>query len=189
MTPPFTGMALLCDAMHLAAERHASQRRKGSGDRPYVNHPVEVTHLLAVTAGSRDAILLAAALLHDTLEDTTTTPAELESRFGVEVRTLVEEVTDDKSLPEVERKARQVAAVEGYSEGAKMIRIADKISNVCDVTKHPPKDWSLRRRRKYLSWAEEVVARCRGVSEPLEECFEEELQRARRVLAELEEEA
>jgi guanosine-3',5'-bis(diphosphate) 3'-pyrophosphohydrolase len=175
--------ALIADALLFAARRHAGQRRKGADRRPYINHPVEVAHLLAVTGGLEDPTLLAAALLHDTLEDTPATADELDSRFGGAVRSLVEEVTDDKALPKGERKAGQIAAAAGYSREAKLIRIADKISNICDVTEHPPEDWGHGRRKRYLDWAEAVVERCRGVSTPLEGRFDTELHKARRVLA------
>ena len=86
-------------AVSFAASRHRNQRRKGAGGSPYVNHPIDVAHELAAVGGVRDVDILLAALLHDTVEDTGTRPEELEERFGAVVRRLVEEVSDDKSLP------------------------------------------------------------------------------------------
>ena len=96
-------------ALEFAAERHRDQRRKGTEAAPYINHPIAVTRLLADVGGVSDPVLLQAAILHDTVEDTDTTLDELEARFGPEVRRVVEEVTDDKSLPRRERKRLQVA--------------------------------------------------------------------------------
>ena len=82
-----TGIAtLLLKATRFAADRHRSQRRKGTDAPPYINHPIEVAYLLAEVGGVTDLITLVAAVLHDTVEDTETTPAEIEALFGAEVR-------------------------------------------------------------------------------------------------------
>jgi (p)ppGpp synthase/HD superfamily hydrolase len=119
---------------------------------------------------------LMAAILHDTVEDTGSTFAELEETFGHDVRLLVEEVTDDQRLPNDERKRLQIAHAPQLSERAKQIKIADKICNVRDVTHNPPPKWSLERRREYLRWAGKVVEGCRGSNANLEHRFDEVLQ-------------
>ena len=129
-----------------------------------------------------DLAVLSAAVLHDTLEDTETTPAELEERFGPEVRALVEEMTDDKSLPKLERKRLQVEHAPGVSDKAKLIKLADKIANVRDVCTTPPSDWNLERRREYLEWTQAVLAGCRGVNPGLETCYDESVAEGRRKL-------
>jgi len=174
--------ALLLRAAEFASRRHRDQRRKGDDGAPYINHPVSVASILATAGSVEDPVVLAAALLHDTLEDTSTSAGELEALFGAGVRRLVEEVTDDKSLPPAERKELQVSRAGEYSTGARLIRIADKISNLRDVTAHPPRGWSLRRRMEYLEWAGAVVGRCRGVNGRLERLFDEVLAEARRSL-------
>ena len=131
-------MRLLLRAAVFAAERHRAQKRKDAQASPYINHPLQVAELLASVGGVDDARVLAAAVLHDTLEDTQTTPAELEERFGSEVRVMVEEVSDDKSLPKLERKRLQIDHASGLSAGAKLIKLGDKISNVKDVVENPP---------------------------------------------------
>jgi hypothetical protein len=98
----------LLAALDFAAHKHRGQRRKGTGDTPYVNHVIGVAHTLATVGGITDMVTLVAAVLHDTLEDTETTAAELEDRFGTDVCHLVQEVSDDKSLPKQERKRLQV---------------------------------------------------------------------------------
>jgi guanosine-3',5'-bis(diphosphate) 3'-pyrophosphohydrolase len=108
-----------------------------------------------------DRVTLLAAVLHDTLEDTETTPAELGARFGTEVRAMVKEVSDDKRLPKQVRKRLQVEHAPSLSKRAKLIKLADKTCNVLDVTHHPPGDWSLDRRREYLDWSAAVVAGCK----------------------------
>src|SRR5262245_42932869 len=92
-------LAASLSAVQSAARKHSRQRRKDPEATPYINHPIMVAELLTRVAGVQDISTLQAALLHDTIEDTKTTAQELDSLFGQEVRNLVLEVTDDKSLP------------------------------------------------------------------------------------------
>lgn len=170
---------LLLRAVEFAAEKHRNQRRKGTDASPYINHPIAVATLIANIGGVNDMTTLIAAILHDTLEDTETTPDELENLFGAEVLSIVLEVTDDKSLPKHERKQRQVEHTPHLSRAAKLVKLADKISNAREVSENPPDGWSLERRSEYLDWAEKVVAGCRGVNDALEAHFDETLRLAR----------
>jgi len=170
--------ARLLQATHFAADRHRSQRRKGRDASPYINHPIEVADLVADVGGVTDLSTLVAAVLHDTVEDTGTTPEEVEALFGVTVRALVAEVTDDKSLADVERKRLQIEHAPNLSHHAKEIKIADKISNILEITHNPPADWPLERKREYLEWADRVVAGCRGANQGLERRFDEVLKDA-----------
>jgi guanosine-3',5'-bis(diphosphate) 3'-pyrophosphohydrolase len=95
---------------------------------------------------------------------------------------IVLEVTDDKSLPKTERKRRQIEHAPHLSPEAKAVKLADKISNIRDVTNSPPADWDTLRRREYLDWGEAVVAGLRGVNAPLEKLFDETLQAGREKL-------
>jgi len=165
--------------MEFASRKHSAQRRKGEDAAPYINHPVAVAHLLAETGGITEVETLVAAILHDTIEDTPTTPGELDERFGPAVRKLVEEVTDDKTLDEAVRKALQVEHAPSLSRRAKAIKLADKIDNVRDVTEHPPRNWSLARRVQYLDWTEKAVAGCRGTNDPLERLYDDVLRKGR----------
>ena len=115
---------------------------------------------------------LAAAVLHDTLEDTDTTAEELEREFGIEVRRIVEEVTDDKALPKDMRKRLQVEHTPHASAKAKLVKLADKICNIIDVTHDPPAHWDRERRLGYLGWSELVVSGCRGPNAALEQYFD-----------------
>jgi len=170
-------LALLA-ALDFAAEKHRDQRRKGVDASPYINHPIRVAMLLA-ECGVSDPGILQAAILHDTLEDTRTTAAEIEAHFGPVVRGLVEEVTDDKRLPRTERKRLQIEHSATKSEGARLIKIADKIANVADIAAAPPAGWTLERRVEYLVWAEAVVTACRGTHAPLEQRWDHALDAAR----------
>jgi (p)ppGpp synthase/HD superfamily hydrolase len=174
-------LALLA-ALTFAADRHRDHRRKGAEGSPYVNHLIEVADILARHGGVRDPVTLQAGVLHDTLEDTLTTPQELESLFGPEVRHVVEEVTDDKRLSTEERKRLQIERAPGLSHRAHLIKIADKISNVVSVARLPPYDWPRERRRNYLEWANRVVAGCRGCNAALESRFDEVLRESRELV-------
>ncbi len=163
----------LARAFEFAAHRHRGQRRKGEAAEPYVNHLAEVAWLVAYATGGHDPVAVLGALLHDTIEDTGTTEAEIASEFGPEVARLVAEVTDDKSLPKAERKRRQVESAPHKSDRAKIIKMADKISNLRGIAESPPKDWDLARKRAYFEWAAQVVAGCRDVNAWLEGRFDE----------------
>ena len=159
---------LILKALRFAAEKHNDQRRKDSRASPYINHPIRVAEILWRVGDVRDVTLLIASILHDTIEDTKTTPDEIRAEFGEDALALVLEVTDDKSLPKQVRKQLQVEHAPHKTRNAKLLKLADKISNVQDIIVTPPKDWSLERRREYLLWTEKVVAGLRGVNENLE---------------------
>ena len=172
----------LLAALDFAAEKHRAQRRKSAGDVPYINHPIQVAWFLAEVGGVEDEEVLAAAALHDTLEDTATTRAELEAAFGPVVCRLVEEVTDDKSLPKAERKRLQIVNAPGLSAAAALIKLADKIANVGDLIHAPPLDWTMQRVGDYLDWAEAVVRALPKVNAALEARFAAVLTEGRRVI-------
>jgi (p)ppGpp synthase/HD superfamily hydrolase len=173
----------LLKALHFAADKHRDQRRKDREASPYINHPIEVAELLARVGGVTDLETLQAAILHDTIEDTDTTPEELERAFGAEVRQVVEEVTDDKSLPKADRKRLQVEHAPHASERARLVKLADKIANVKAVTLTPPAHWPLARRVEYLDWTERVCDGLKGCNPALEALYAELLAEGRRVLA------
>src|SRR5437764_7298937 len=149
-------------AAQFAAEKHAEEKRKGVSGEPYINHLIEVAGLIA-RIQPVDENLIMAALLHDTIEDTGTTAAELEAKFGHDVASLVLEVTDDKSLPKETRKRLQIETAPKKSVRAQMLKLADKISNLRSIIERPPADWDLERKRQYFEWAKQVVG---GLSSP-----------------------
>jgi guanosine-3',5'-bis(diphosphate) 3'-pyrophosphohydrolase len=161
----------ILSAATFAAERHRDQRRKGKDASPYINHPLALASLLA-GCGERDATLLMAALLHDTVEDTATTFEDLEQAFGAEVAGIVREVTDDKALPKAERKRLQIEHAAHLSRRAMLVKLADKICNLRDMNQSPPLNWSTQRQAEYFTWAKQVVDPMRGVSATLEALFD-----------------
>lgn len=166
-------LTLALKAAHYAAEKHSGQRRKGTALEPYINHLIEVAMLLAEATGGKDVTLVMAGLLHDTVEDTQVTRDDLVSEFGEEIAGLVMEVTDDKSLPKEERKRLQVVNAPHKSNRAKLIKMADKISNLRAMLYSPPSDWSEQRKRDYFIWAKQVIDGCRNINATLERQFDE----------------
>lgn len=167
-----TALELLLDALAFAADKHRRQRRKDPEASPYVNHPIALARILTHEGGVRDATVLAAALLHDTVEDTQTTTGELKRRFGARVASIVAEVTDDKTLPSATRKRLQVEHARTLSRGARLVKLADKIANLRDLRTSAPPDWTLERREQYFEWAREVVDQMRGTNAALEKAFD-----------------
>jgi guanosine-3',5'-bis(diphosphate) 3'-pyrophosphohydrolase len=159
-------------AAAFAAGKHRMQRRKDAEASPYINHPLTLAHILSSEGGISDPDVLCAALLHDTVEDTDTSLEELEQLFGAEVASIVAEVTNDETLPKAEQKRLQVANAASKSRGAKLVKLADKISNLRDIAATPPAGWSAERRVEYYHWSSEVVAGLRGVSPALEQAFD-----------------
>ena len=161
-------LPLIVDALAFASHAHRNQRRKGVEASPYISHPIALARILAVDGGVDDPVVIAGALLHDTVEDCDVTPAELAARFGADVARVVAEVTDDKSLPKARRKELQVEHAAHISPQAKLVKLADKIANVRDVGHQPPSYWSIERRHEYAQWANRVVDGLRGVHPVLE---------------------
>jgi (p)ppGpp synthase/HD superfamily hydrolase len=159
-------------AADTAARWHVHQRRKGSAQEPYLNHLIEVASLVAQATHGQDPDLIIAALLHDAIEDQEVPPDLITREFGPRVASLVQEVSDDKTLPKADRKARQVETAAKKSEGAKLIKLADKTSNLRAITHSPAPDWSVKRRLDYVDWARKVVAGLRGASPSLENQFD-----------------
>ncbi|MET0122816.1 MAG: HD domain-containing protein, partial [Candidatus Thiodiazotropha sp. 6PLUC9] len=123
-------LPLITRALLFSARKHRDQRRKDVQATPYVNHPIVLMDILVNEAGVYDAETLIAALLHDTIEDTDTTVEEIEREFGLVIAGLVMEVTDDKTLSKLERKAMQIDHAPDLSFKAKLVKLADKIANL-----------------------------------------------------------
>jgi guanosine-3',5'-bis(diphosphate) 3'-pyrophosphohydrolase len=170
------------EALKFAAGKHRDQRRKDVLAIPYINHPIEVAYLLWHVGGVRETEILLAGLLHDTIEDTKTTPSEIEAAFGEKVLGYVLEVTDDKRLSKKERKRLQIVQAPNKSDGAKQIKLADKSANIQDIITSPPAGWDIARRNDYLNWAESVVDGVRGVNPDLEAHFDKLLKKGRAFL-------
>jgi guanosine-3',5'-bis(diphosphate) 3'-pyrophosphohydrolase len=174
-----SAIRLVSEAAELAARRHNGMARKGRGDEPYINHLAEVANLLAVATDGADPELVAAGWLHDAVEDTDTTREELATKFSERVASLVVEVTDDMSLPKPQRRQNQIEDAPHKSLGAKMIKIADKISNIRARIVPNPNNDERDDLADYAAWAEKVVAGCRGVNPILDAKFDEAVKAAK----------
>ncbi len=166
-------LPLLVRALAFAAGKHRDQRRKDLEASPYINHPIALADVLVNEAGVTDAEVIAAALLHDTMEDTETTAEELDQAFGSRIRQIVEEVTDDQMLEKQERKRMQILHAPHLSDQARLVKLSDKICNLRDIVGCPPRGWSLQRRQAYFDWSKKVIDGLRGGHPVLEDIFDE----------------
>jgi guanosine-3',5'-bis(diphosphate) 3'-pyrophosphohydrolase len=165
-------IALVIQAIEFAAQKHRKCRRKDIDASPYINHPIALMHVLCVDGGISDPTILAAAALHDTIEDTETTAEELRTAFGEEIANIVVELTDDKNLLKADRKRLQIEHARHMSREGALVKLADKISNLRDVAGNPPANWDIERRREYFEWAKAVVDGLPPVSPKLRALFD-----------------
>ncbi len=166
------GLRLYFNALAFSHTAHKRQRRKNKEATPYINHPVRVATIL-FNAGERDAALLAAAVLHDVVEDCGVSKAQIAKKFGGEVAELVMEVTDDKTLPKDERKRLQIQHAPQLSGRAKKLKLGDKIANLEDTLRDGPADWSLDRKLDYCDHSYAVFKGLRGQNRTLDRQFRE----------------
>ena len=129
--------------------------------------------VLVHEGGVTDVPTIVSALLHDTIEDTETTAEEIEEQFGVVIRAIVEEVSDDKSLGKRACKQMQIDRAPSLSTRARAVKLADKICNLRDVVVNPPSGWALERRQAYFDWAKQVIDGLRGEHAALESLFDQ----------------
>jgi hypothetical protein len=167
----------IIDAACFAAERHQSQLRKSTPETSYIIHPIGVANDVMVVGRVRDADIIIAALLHDTVEDTNTSFEEILHFFGPRVESFIRELTDDKSLPKEERKRLQIVNAAHKSAGAAQIKLADKLYNLNDLLQSPPSDWSQERIEAYFKWAQSVVDHLPWVNAPLKQAVDHTIQR------------
>jgi guanosine-3',5'-bis(diphosphate) 3'-pyrophosphohydrolase len=172
---------LVSKAAEFAARRHSGKARKARPDEPYINHLAEVASILADATDGADAELVAAGWLHDTVEDELATLVELIAEFGGRIAALVDEVTDEMTLDQRQRRQKQVEDAPHKSPDAKLIKIADKISNVRARIHANPNPGQRSELAAYTIWAEDVVAGCRGVNSKLDAEFDDAVKAAKSV--------
>ena len=133
-------------ALRFAAERHHAQRVPDSDD-PYIVHVVSVAAetIAALVPGVDPDLGVLCALLHDTIEDTATTHAELAGRFGIAVADGVQALSKDSALPKAEQMADSLRRIQTQPHAVWMVKLADRITNLAP----PPKTWSPDKRRRY----------------------------------------
>lgn len=178
-SPTADTLSLIVRALAFASEKHRDQRRKDADASPYINHPIALANVLVNEGGIDDPLVICAALLHDTVEDTETSFEEIEAHFGREIADVVREVTDDKELPKARRKELQVEHARHASHAARLVKLADKICNLRDMAASPPAGWDLARRIEYFEWAKQVVDNVAGTHAGLEKGFYEAYARVR----------
>lgn len=150
------GHAQLAAAAAFASHAHRHQRRKNEEGEPYISHPLNVAALLA-RAGVRDADILAAAYLHDTLEDCDVTAKDILANFGPRVAAVVLQVTDNKRAPKAEQKRDQLARAATFSSGAMLVKLADICDNLGSFKSSWPVGWSRARVQGYFALKHAVV--------------------------------
>lgn len=170
-------MDLIVQARDFACLAHAGQTRKGAAQEPYAVHLAEVAELVAGFGGPPEVV--AAAWLHDTVEDCGVMPDDLDNRFGAAVTALVLEVTDNKALDKAERKRLQVVNAGKKSPGAALVKICDKLSNIRAVAESPALHWDRARQLAYLDWADAVVVGLPAGADPARALFAQTLAKSR----------
>ena len=163
-------MEAVIKAADFAARKHKDQRRKNKEATPYINHPIGVANILTGEGKITDPIVIQAALLHDTVEDTDTTIEEIGEVFGDKIKQIVAEVTDDKNLPKQTRKQIQIDTAHKKSPEAKLVKLADKLYNLRDLDSADgvPAGWEEKRVNEYFIWAFNVVKGLRGSNAEME---------------------
>ena len=169
-------MIILLEAINFAAVKHKDQRRKDPLQTPFINHPIGVAHIITDEGKVTNSDILISAILHDTIEDTDTTLDEVENEFGINIRKIVDECTDDKDLTWQENRQRQIDKAPNSSYEAKVVKLADKLYNLRDIDRHVPCGWTETRAHDYFVWALEVVnglrGSCQGIEDALDILFE-----------------
>lgn len=166
-------------ALAFAVAKHGGQTRKGPSSVAYTHHLAEVSALVAAFGGETDVI--AAAWLHDVVEDTDASIEQIAEKFGVVISGLVKEVTDDPEMSKAEQRAAQISHAPNLSVGAALIKAADQTSNVSGLVASPP-NWDAEKREQYVRKSEAVVARLR-IPDGLRQAFEKSAKRARQMHA------
>jgi guanosine-3',5'-bis(diphosphate) 3'-pyrophosphohydrolase len=141
----------LLDAIAFAARAHRDQLRK-DGETPYVSHVFRVCLIVRQVFGIDDLHVLTAAVLHDTVEDTTTDYDDVAERFGPEVAAWVAALSKDKRLPEPEREQAYVEQLQHAPWQVKVAKLADVFDNLLD-SRHTRPDQqakTCRNARRYL---------------------------------------
>ena len=175
-----TGWPLVMRAAEKASSWHVDERHK-DGKAPFINHLIEVAALVTIATAGRDPVLAAAAFLHDAIEKANVEPGQIRDAFGEKVCALVLEVTDAHGLTKEERRRQQVETAAQKSPKAKMLKLADKTSNLRALARD---DADRDDARDYAQWAEAVAKGLRSTDRWLEEQFDQALSLLRRCIGE-----
>lgn len=179
---PGSSVRALSKALLFAAEAHANQRRKGAAQEPYINHLIEVHDLVAQATGGSDIELLTAALLHDVIEDTDHDRSDIANMFGERVADIVVANSDDMSIAKAERKRSRIAAMAAKNSDARIVKMADVISNLRAIVTSPPAGWPAEWRLGYVENCRQLIDAGRGANPTLEKIFDQTAADAERAI-------
>lgn len=162
------------EAVCFAAEKHFGQTRKDFAATPYIFHPIGVALSLWEEGLVKDPVVIIAALLHDTLEDTSATKEEIESLFGLQVSEIIGELTNPDELSSEEAKTWQVSHAPSLSNEAKLVKLADRLYNIRDL-RVPPVGWSEEKVQGYYVWGQKLLDVLKGTNFQLEQLLQDEI--------------
>ncbi len=157
-------------AKRYALDHHGKQCRPNASEEPIGVHLAEVSSYV-IDEGVSESVV-AAAWLHDVVEDTEVTLDMIGREFGEPVRCLVAGLTDPKdfsALPLEKRKPRQAKRLATLTDDVKIIKLADQISNLKSVIFDPPLDWDSEKCLRYIQGATSVANVCQGLSKRLDD--------------------
>jgi guanosine-3',5'-bis(diphosphate) 3'-pyrophosphohydrolase len=161
-------LRLLLRAVRFAACRHEGQYRDGARHLPSMAHCLQVAQGLWVDGEVRSSNVLAAAVLNDTLEDTTATFVDLMITFGPRIADTVQEITNDPSLGAAENKKRQIAQAPTLSLDAQNVKLADRLANLRDLRSHQSQGWCMMEADQYFQWGKNLLEAMSGANCKLE---------------------
>jgi GTP diphosphokinase / guanosine-3',5'-bis(diphosphate) 3'-diphosphatase len=145
----------LVNMIRFVEERHFGQKRK-SYDLDFTYHLYEIMLILS-NAGVTDKDILMAGLGHDLIEDTDTTQDEIRKQFGDKVTNIILDCTDDRTTKKKDRKLHQIKIASQLDINSRLVKLADKISNLQSLLIAPPKKWDSQRLYGYILWSRKVV--------------------------------
>lgn len=175
-TESMTDLQAITYACKRASEWHKKQIRKDSDKTPYINHPIDVAEFLTFT-GITDRDVIIAAYLHDVVEDTEGTYEDIRTLFGDNVAKIVKECSDDKDLHKIKRKEEQIKHASHISDSAKLVKAADKYSNIRGLLETPPALWSKDEIIGYVHWGLAVCRKISGVNSNVDSALNELFQK------------
>lgn len=150
---------LVYKAYEMARKSHEDQNRFTSSGRkiPYITHPVKVAEIIERTMDDYDPALIAAALVHDLVEDTDVELEDIRTELGDEVAQLVGTVSVEDGVKGSARREFQVKNVEAASDKAQILKVADRLANLMSISFDPPEHWSVVNRFNYFKSSEELI--------------------------------
>ena len=160
-----------CNAITFAFSKYGELKRK-SQNLPYVVHPIRITAILRAAGftENENEDLMIAALFHDLIEDTETPLEEIEAQFGTKIASIVMELTK----PEKGNKEVWLKSFESASNEAKIIKMADRLDNLIDMTSE---SWKIKKQKSYAEQAKIILEKCGSVNDEIALKLNEEIEK------------